>query len=155
MKIGIVGSEQAKFTPETEARARELISYLLSNPAVSGVVSGGCHLGGVDIFAEEATEAFNMFADARPISLTVHLPRRLSWPEYKRRNLAIVRDSDEVHCITVERLPVHYTGMRFPLCYHCARAGAEFADRPHVKSGGCWTMHQARKLGKKGFLHIV
>ncbi len=156
MRVGIVGSEQAKFMPETERKARDIIDSIIGRPGVRGVVSGGCHLGGVDIFAEEQTEAHNTFAEPRDhIDFIEHLPRTLSWPGYKSRNLAIVRDSDEVHCITVARLPVSYTGMEFPCCYHCVRAGLEFAERPHIKSGGCWTMHQARKLGKTGVLHIV
>lgn len=156
MRVGIVGSEQAKFTPETKRKARDIIDRIIASPGVSAVVSGGCHLGGVDIFAEEQTAAFNTFAepgDRR--EFVAHLPRTLSWQHYKARNLAIVRDSDEVHCITVAELPASYAGMRFGCCYHCARAGAGFATRPHVKSGGCWTMHQARKQGKKGVLWIV
>lgn len=143
MRIGIVGSEAAKFTQETEREARQLIEHILVNTPSPDivVVSGGCHLGGIDIWAEEVADA--LFA-----SKIIHKPRTLSWPSYKARNLAIVRDSDEVHCITIKSLPEGYTGMRFPLCYHCK-------TDLHVKSGGCWTMHQARKAGKPGILHVI
>lgn len=156
MKLGIVGSEAAKFTPETERKARDIINSLVCRRGVTGIVSGGCHLGGVDIYAEEATQAYNLFCPSSDVrQIIIHIPQVLSWRGgYAPRNLAIVRDSDEVHCITVASLPVGYTGMRFPLCYHCARAGGEFL-RPHVKSGGCWTMHQAIKRGKVGRLHVV
>lgn len=114
MKIGIVGSEQAKFTPETEESARARIdSILFGLPPDTVVVSGGCHLGGVDIFAEEA--AANL-----KLSTSIHTPKQRTWAAgYKARNLLIAQESDEVHCITVRELPPGYKGMRFPLCYHC------------------------------------
>lgn len=51
MTLGIVGSEQAKFTSETEAKARATIRTLIAQYQSSLVVSGGCHLGGVDLYA--------------------------------------------------------------------------------------------------------
>lgn len=161
MRVGIVGSEEAKFSPETETKARFLILELLLQPEVSAVVSGGCHLGGIDIWAEEVAESINdertWFGEDRPLmEVIVHTPKSRSWAAgYASRNLKIAEDSDEVHCITVAKLPASYTGMTFPLCYHCAKEGPGFADVPHVKSGGCWTTHKARKMGKKGFLHVI
>ena len=55
MNIGIVGHEAAKFTPETEAKAKAIIRDLLSDP-LSVCVSGHCHLGGIDIWAEEIAD---------------------------------------------------------------------------------------------------
>lgn len=152
MRIGIVGSEAAKFTPETEQLAKDLICGLLLDKVsrkVHAVVSGGCHLGGVDIWAAE----LGAYLEKQVVE---HKPKNLQWSTgYKPRNLAIARDSDEVHCITVRELPPGYNGMKFPLCYHCLKAGPGFADVPHIKSGGCWTMHQARKMGKPGYLHVI
>ena len=141
MKVGIVGSEAIKFTPATEAKARAVIRELLVQPGVTHVVSGGCHLGGIDIWAEEEAEA--LWLDA-----IVHKPKSLTWKHYAARNLAIARDSDEVHCITIARLPATYKGMTFPLCYHCG-------VKSHVKSGGCWTMMKARKMNKLGKLWVI
>lgn len=142
MKVGIVGSEAIKFTLETEAKAREIIRQLLVQPGVTHVVSGGCHLGGIDIWAEE--EAENLFLDK-----IVHKPENLSWfTGYAPRNLRIAQDSDEVHCITVRKLPASYKGMTFKICYHCK-------TDEHVKSGGCWTMHKAIKMGKPGKLWVI
>jgi hypothetical protein len=59
-----------------------------------------------------------------------------------------VHASTKVVCITVRELPLGYKGMRFDWCYHC-RTGA------HVKSGGCWTMKQAAKLGKLTELIVI
>jgi hypothetical protein len=136
MRIGIVGSEAAKFTPDTERQARAFIRALLEPGVV--VISGACHLGGVDSFAIEE-------AKAAGLEFREHKPRVLSWEDgYKPRNIRIAEDSDRVVCITVDRLPPTYTGMRFPLCYHCR-------TKDHVKSGGCWTVKYAQQvLGKPG-----
>lgn len=141
--IGIVGSEQAKFTPETEASAREHVRSLLSQPGVDAACSGHCHLGGVDIFAEE--EAAKM-----GLKCIQYAPKTLSWNGgYKDRNMLIALNSTEVHCITVKTLPESYTGMRFALCYHCG-------TKDHVKSGGCWTVKYAMvHLKKPGSIIVV
>lgn len=141
MIIGIVGSEEVKFTTETEQKAREIIRQLLTQPNVLGYCSGHCHLGGIDIWTEE-------IGDELAITSYVYPPRVLSWEGYKERNIKIATVSTEVHCITVKKLPHDYTGMRFSLCYHCKTSD-------HVKSGGCWTMKHAVKLGKKTQLHII
>ena len=140
--VGIVGSEGAKFTPETEVKAKEIIRHLLTQSGVTGVSSGACHLGGIDVWAEEIGKELGL-------KLFIHAPKVHNWAEgYKPRNLAIVRDSDEVHCITLKELPATYTGMRFQMCYHCK-------SNDHVKSGGCWTMHKAAKNGKNTHLWII
>lgn len=138
MRIGIVGSEEIKFTKEGKQQAISLIRQILSEPNVTEVISGGCHLGGIDIWAEEIGRELGLI-------VTVFKPKSLSWEGgYKERNLEIANNSDVVHCITVDKLPASYTGMRFNSCYHCRR-------NDHIKSGGCWTMHKA-KFGK---LHII
>lgn len=142
MRIGIVGSEQAKFGPLSEGAARNLIMGLIHGEGVELVVSGECHLGGVDIFAKEA-------AIASEIEFLGFPPKELSWDKgYKPRNIQIARASDVVHCITLKQLPPEFNGMKFSLCYHCKRDD-------HVKSGGCWTAKYAKKLGKDSFLHII
>ena len=140
MRVCIVGSESAKFTPETEASARQIIRHCLRPGDV--VVSGGCHLGGIDLWAIEEAKALGL-------DWVEHLPKHRSWEGgYKQRNLNIAQDSDRVVCITVRCLPGNYTGMRFSNCYHCN------TDK-HVKSGGCWTVKQAIKLGKAGDVFVV
>ncbi len=62
---------------------------------------------------------------------------------YMPRNIRIAEASDHVACVTLKELPPGYTGMRFRLCYHCGTT-------EHVKSGGCWTVKYARKIGKTG-----
>lgn len=143
LTIGIVGSEEAKFTPSGKREAMDLLHKVIGDENVSHVVSGGCHLGGIDSWAMEVAGSF--FLKSR----TEFKPKKLSWEGgYKTRNIQIAEASDVVHCITVKRLPEGFQGMRFELCYHCKTAS-------HVKSGGCWTMHYAKKLGKRVVLHVI
>jgi len=133
VRIGIVGNEAAKFTAETERKAKEVIRTLLSQPNVTAMVSGGCHLGGIDIWAEE-------IANEMGIKPVIYLPHILAWPGYRKRNLLIAGDSDIVHNIVVATYPPEFSGMRFRGCYHCSDLRL-----PHVKSGGCWTAMKAKK----------
>jgi len=142
MIIGIVGSEAAKFTSETEQKAKDTIRSILSVPGVTGVSSGHSPLGGIDIWTEEI---------GAELGLPLHIfpPKDFSWASgYKPRNIQIARKSDVLHCITVKQLPADYKGMRFPFCYHCG-------TNDHVKSGGCWTVMQGTRLGKPGFWHVL
>lgn len=142
MILGIVGAEAAKFTPHTEARARALIRHLLQDPAVEGVSSGHCHLGGIDIWAEQLGRELNK-------RLFIYPPRTLGWETgYRPRNVKIAEVSDVVACITLKVLPASYSGMRFDRCYHCNTAS-------HVKSGGCWTARYAQQLGKKAVWYVI
>lgn len=141
MIIGIVGSEAAKFTPETERLARMAIRSLINGPYATEIVSGGCHLGGIDIWAKE--ESFLLH---KPF--TEFLPTKLEWSGYKARNLKIARRSDRVVCITVAKYPPSYKGMKFSMCYHCNTT-------LHIKSGGCWTVRKAIELGKIGEVVVI
>ncbi len=130
MRVGIVGHEAKKFTAETEVKAREIIRSLLSEGDI--LVSGGCHLGGIDIWAEEE-------ADKLGLKKEIHHPARMRWEGgFKERNLKIARTSDIVHCIVIAEYSDDYKGMRFDYCYHCHTTD-------HIKSGGCWTAKRARK----------
>lgn len=147
MKLGIVGSEAAKFTQDTERAARLAIRSLINEWRANLVISGRSPLGGIDWWAiEEAT--------ALGVPTREYEPRVNAWAApggYKTRNLKIAVDSDVVACITLKALPTTYHGMRFPQgCYHC---GTPQAD--HVKSGGCWTTKQARRQGKSTVLVVI
>lgn len=142
MIVGIVGAEAAKFTEAGEDAARAIIRELLSRPDVTLMVSGGCHLGGADIYAEQEAERLG-------VPTRIHKPRRLSWDQgYKPRNILIAHDADVVHNLVVDVLPDAYDGMRFDYCYHCQTT-------QHVKSGGCWTAKHAKHLGKPAEWHLI
>ena len=139
MKVGIVGHEQAKFNKITEAAARNLIHDNIIYPGDT-IISGGCHLGGIDIYAEEIAKELGN-------EMIVHLPKKQSWlGGYKDRNLKIARESDIVHVIVVEKYPEGYDSMKFNYCYHCGK-------NDHIKSGGCWTAKKA-KIGVRHIIHI-
>lgn len=140
--IGIVGSEAAKFTSETEEKARKVIRKLLLSRKYDFVVSGKCPLGGIDVWAIEEAKLMGIATHEFP-------PKVNSWQNgYMPRNIKIAAESDHVACITLKDLPPHYTGMRFKLCYHCGTSS-------HVKSGGCWTVKYAKKIGKTGEIIVL
>lgn len=145
MTLGIVGSEGLKFNAATEGLARDIIrDLILRNPQVQHVVSGACHLGGIDVWAiQEATKLKRSTREYPPLVL--------NWSKgYRLRNIQIAQAADEVVCITLRHWPEGWTGMRWDRCYHCA-AGSD----DHVKSGGCWTMKFAESLGKQSRLIII
>src|SRR5437867_3468786 len=113
MRIGIVGHEAAKFTDQTRAAASEAITNIIVRERPITVVSGGCHLGGIDKWAV-------MQAEARGCQTLTYLPAHRRWePDgYKARNICIAEKSDIIYNIVVRELPETYTGMRFRGCYH-------------------------------------
>ena len=151
MKVGIVGSAQDKFVPETERKAREIIrEILLSAEKPVTVVSGRSPLKGVDIYAEEIAAELGIPTD-------IKAPKTHSWDGdygYKARNLDIARDSDKVHVVVVKEYPPGYSGRRFASCYHCERMPGN-DPRGHKKSGGCFTAMQAKRMGKRAVWHII
>ena len=137
MILGIVGHEGAKFDDWHQWKARVAIRDLLDELAPELVVSGACHLGGVDVWAIEEARYHGIPTREFP-------PASRKWDGgYKQRNLQIAEASDLVVSIVVKELPPTYTGMVFPYCYHCKTDS-------HIKSGGCWTVFQAKKMGKQG-----
>lgn len=145
MVLGIVGSEAAKFTPVTEENARIEIRATIQRWCMGPldmVVSGACHLGGIDLWAIE--EAKNLGVDTREFP-----PKVRQWEGgYKQRNIEIAKISDLVVCITLRNYPDTYTGGRFGICYHCN-------SQDHVKSGGCWTAKYCRSLGKESQIIVI
>ncbi len=149
MILGIVGSEEAKFTAAGRARAKQAISELIWEHRPAAVSSGHCHLGGIDIWAEEIARDEGCYnADY------IFRPRARNWEGYKARNIQIARASDLVVCLSVDTLPETFQGMRHPLCYHCARHEVGGGVN-HVKSGGCYTRWYAESIGKRGALFVV
>lgn len=159
MNIGIIGSEAAKFTPVTRITAiDEIYNLIQDRRAVDGqlptIVSGHCHLGGIDIWAEE-------IAREQGCTLQIFPPHQLSWERgYKQRNIQIAEASDKIYVITLKELPSTYKGMKFTGCYHCDKPTrkhkqvamthcGKVADANHIKSGACWTAWYAiEKLDK-------
>lgn len=137
--VGIVGCEESKFTPATKDQALRWIYVLLLS--ADEATSGECHLGGIDVWTREVAEDMG-------VPFTPWPPKTQNWSDgYRPRNLQIARHSTECHCITVAKLPPTYTSpWRFERCYHC--------NADHVKSGGCWTVKQARRMGRTGTIIV-
>ena len=148
MNIGFVGAEARKFTSKGERRAKDLIAMLVEQSLSNSlnIISGGSPLGGIDAWAEE-------LADLWDIKKLIFKPETNQWNPlggygFKKRNGDIAKTSDILHIIVVNEYPPEYNGMRFDNCYHCG-------STTHKKSGGCWTGKLAQKLGKKVFWHII
>ena len=149
MNIGIVGHDESKFGVSARIEALRVIEQDVLIPVIRRhgranvcVVSGGYHLGGVDIWAKEVAEQMH-------IKTRIFRPETLTWRTgFKPRNLQIVAVSDVVHCIVVDYYPGDCAGMKFEWCYHCKAHN-------HKKSGACWTAQQAEKLGKRAVWHII
>jgi hypothetical protein len=140
MIVGVVGAEGIKFTTDGEREARQAIRESIS--VASLVVSGACHLGGIDVWAIEEAKILGIPTKDFP-------PKVRSWEGgYKQRNIQIATTADIVVSIVVRRLPDNYTGMRFKLCYHCGTS-------EHQKSGACWTRKYAEQLGKLGKTIVI
>jgi hypothetical protein len=146
--VGFVGHGSDKFDARTELIAKELIYNLLDDAekthGVISMVSGHSPVGGIDIWAEEIALGLGILLDLK-------IPKQQKWDShygYKQRNLDIARSCDTLHVILVKNYPENYNGQRFNLCYHCKTSD-------HVKSGGCWTGKQAKKLGKEVIWHII
>ena len=58
---------------------------------------------------------------------------------YKDRNREIAQTAEYVYCFT--------TRTKTKDCYHC--------NKTHQRTGGCWTLKEALKLGKKGEVIVV
>lgn len=148
MIVGIVGAEAKKFTPSGERQARHWIRQLCERADL--VVSGHSPLGGIDWWAIEEAKALGVPTHEYPA--VVHNWTSIAGVDgFKARNLKIARRSDLVVSIVVQQLPEGYNGMEVANgCYHC-----HTPPEHHIKSGGCWTMHQAKRLGKEGQLLVV
>lgn len=142
MRIGIVGHEASKFTPAGEVEAKLIIRKLLA-PEDAILVSGHCHLGGIDIWAEEVAQELGR-------QMEIYPPKNRRWsPDgYRERNLSIAVRSEFLHCLAVVKLAKTFKGMMFTNCYHCGSSD-------HVKGGGCWTMKKALLFGRPTLLHKI
>lgn len=141
MILGIVGSEATKFNYLTERLAKDKIYKLVDEYLPEAISSGHCHLGGIDIWAEE-------IANELKIPTFIYPPKCLEWKCYAARNRQIARKSDRVVCITVRSYPESYKDIKFATCYHCQ-------TNTHVKSGGCWTVKYAQGIDKDGQVIVI
>jgi len=126
MKIAIVGTTVI-LTENEERDMRQYISLVLKkyDSSQDVIISGGAK--GVDTISLEIAKELGF-------KTKVYNPEKEEWKYYKKRNLEIVQECDELYCFSV---PVHKTK-----CYH--------HDTPqnHEKTAGCWTANKANDMGK-------
>lgn len=134
VKLGIVGHGKEKFTPETEYLARAYIRSLFSRFSPVSVCSGRSPMGGIDIWAEEETNAAGIHFQPFPAEIDKWDGDFYGKIGYKQRNLQIASYSTHVVSIVVKDYPPNYRGMVFKTCYHCKNRNPQ-----HIKSGACWT----------------
>lgn len=123
-------------------------------------VSGGCKKGGTDIWSEEIArqvlpkeniiiippdieqwEDKPIYAESEGGGIKYHIETQIG---YKSRNILIAKRCDYLYCI----VPYMIGG----LCYH--HNGNKVI--PHLKSGGCFTLKEYIKMGKKeGHLVVI
>lgn len=140
MKIAIVGSDSRRWTPEGERQARDLIRFILGVTGVTEVISGACHLGGIDLWAAEIGRELGL-------KVTEFAAKVRAWnghSGFKARNQRIVDACDVAHCLAPNRLPDGSA----EFCFHCG-TGA------HSRSGGCWVAKHARLAGKLAVVHVI
>lgn len=130
-KIAIVGTSQLKINQE--GQVHDLVMDIFN--AIDDefiVISGGAK--GVDTIAMKAAKECG-------IETMIFNPKKQTWYYFKKRNLRMAEECDELYCISVPTITEP--------CYH--------HDKPqdHQKTAGCWTLNEASKIGKKCRLYIV
>jgi len=133
MSVAIVGTT-INLTENEERDMRQYISIVLKRYSTSDttIISGGAK--GVDSIALEVAHGLGFKTKA-------YLPEKEKWEFYKKRNLKIASDCDELHCFSV---PVHKTK-----CYH------HDTPQEHEKTAGCWTACKAFDMDKPCQLIVI
>lgn len=123
-RIAIVGT--SKLTGKEVDAAKEIIEDIIKTNSDFMIISGGAT--GIDFVAEQKAKDF-------AIKTLIYAPKEQSWEFFKKRNLKIAIECDELYCIS--------TKVKTKQCYH--------HDNPqdHERTGGCYTMQKALKMGKK------
>ena len=133
MRIAIVGT--SKNLSENEERdVRQYCSQIIQSydKNTTTIITGGAK--GVDEIAKEITHQLGY-------KIQEYLPEEQNWKSFKKRNIQIATNSDELFCITT---PVHDTK-----CYH------HNTPQNHQKTAGCYTMKKAKELGKTVTLFVT
>ncbi len=124
MKVAIVGSSHLKKVDKM--RAKRLLTAMFENFKYdTQIISGGA--AGIDSMVKH-------FATLKAMDIIEYKPATQDWREFRRRNIKIAEECDELFCIATQLYDVK--------CYH------HMSPQPHQKTAGCWTMKQAMRLGK-------
>ncbi len=132
MKVAIVGTTANLTIDELQVMKQEITIVLKKYPIDTIIISGGAK--GVDSIALEVAKDIGF-------KTIPYKPEKENWEFYKKRNLQIANDCDELYCFSV--------GVRKVKCYH------HNPPQNHEKTAGCWTLEQAAQLIKPCTLIVL
>ena len=140
MKIAIVGTSLHLNGIQEMDLTREMTLVMKKFPQDTLIISGGAV--GVDTMAK-------VIAEDLGFPTKIYSPEVENWEHYKKRNIEIAEECDEIYCFTIPVRPKNIAGRD---CYH----HSNYSElEPHEKTAGCWTGEHAKKLGKKFNLVVV
>lgn len=177
LPVVIVGAQASKFNKQTEHDAKLVIRnillgthrtvppemYMLATYNKLQLVTGACHKGGIDIWAQEEAERTN-------IPVRLFKPQVRQWPD------KVITVSDATHLIKTTRYKGYKSrndqmatcgSIGFDIepagsCRHCGGSGFSFGDYPCNKcrgtgahSGGRYTINKMISLGKEGHIIVI
>jgi len=127
LKVAIVGISASLSEYEQLVMKKEITIVLKKYPSGTIIISGGAK--GVDTISLE-------IASQMGFKTQEYKPEKENWEFYKKRNLQIAKDCDELYCFSVS-----VTQEKF-YCYH------HNPSQKHKKTAGCWTLEKAKQMNK-------
>ncbi len=134
MKLAVVGTSK-KFSVKEDILMRNRIAGILDGYTRDDVlvISGGAE--GVDTLGIEIAKKLGFRTKE-------YLPEKQEWKYFKIRNQEIAEQCDGIFCFTVSTKESN--------CYH-----HRLKEKPHLKTGGCWTLEKAREMGKPSDVILI
>ncbi len=135
MKLAVVGTSK-KFTVKQDILMRNSIVDVLDKyprDGSVGIISGGAK--GVDTLAVDIAKSLGF-------RTYVNYPEKEEWKYYKIRNLKIAEQCGAIFCFTFSTNESN--------CYH-----HKLQEKPHLKTGGCWTLEKVKEMGKPSKMIII
>ena len=132
MKVAIVGTTAKLTKDEQLVMKREIALVLKKYPTDTIIISGGAK--GVDAMALEVAKDIGFKTQE-------YKSEKEQWEYYKKRNLQIANDCDELYCFSVS--------VRKTKCYH------HNPPQSHEKTAGCWTLEKAANMIKPCTLIVL
>lgn len=132
MKVAILGTTANLTENEERAMKQEIELVLKKYPLDAIIISGGAK--GVDTLSLEIAKKLGFKTQE-------YSPEKNEWKYYKKRNLQIAKDCDELYCFSVS--------VRKVKCYH------HNPPQKHEKTAGCWTLDKAKQMNKTCLLVVL
>ena len=135
MKVAMVGTTATLTENQQTNMEKKIISILLKPyPPDTVIISGGAK--GVDALAIEIAKDMGFQTQTEQ-----YKPEKEEWKYYKKRNLQLANDCDELHCFSIS--------VYKKKCYH------HKPPQKHEKTAGCWTRNKVIQMNKPTKLHVV